>query len=72
MYYCATDNHKLKTDKMSTNKKLSSKGKRLGWTPLTEVKKVSLSEFKNKGRQVSAKEFKKAQELTNSSAILVP
>jgi hypothetical protein len=56
----------------TSQKKIASKGDRLNWTPLKDLKPVELNKKLIKGKQVSSKDFSKAIPSFATRKVLVP
>ena len=56
----------------TSHRKVVSKGDRLNWTPLKEVKSVQLNKSLVKGKQVTLKELRKSIPSIAKRKVLVP
>lgn len=56
----------------SDNLKPRTKGDRLNWTPLNEVKPIPLNDTTLKGKRLSDKDLKTRNLISNRGFILVP
>jgi len=56
----------------TSHRKVASKGDRLNWTPLKEVKPVELNKKLIKGKQVTSKDLRKSLPSIAGRKVLVP
>ena len=56
----------------TSHRKIASKGDRLNWTPLKDVKPVQLNKNLIKGKQVTSKDLRESSPSISTRKVLVP